>query len=305
MRPQLVYVASIGRSGSTLLELLLGAHPEIATLGELHLWPHEIAAGTSRLPCGCGSPLDACPFWAEMRRRVDPLAAPPPRLDAFREQMDYGRAFRLERMGDFWWNGSRSSADIDTYAANTYRVVEAFADVAAEETGHRPRLLVDASKDPYRLNWLARSGRFDLTILHLVRDPRGFVHSERKNVGDVRGRALLRLAARKSVGWRLHSALVRRTAALLPSDRYRLVRYEDLATEPARVIGEIQTLLGVAPDPTVITAFREHRYHAVGGNPMRHRAGGIALDERWRTELPTSAQHLIRLLTLPASRPFP
>jgi hypothetical protein len=299
MLPKLVYVASIGRSGSTLLELLVGAHPDVATMGELHLWPHEIALGHSRLPCGCGLPLEACTFWQEMRRRADPLIAPPPRLDAFREHLDYGKALRLGRLRDF---SSRSGSNplIDRYAANTQFVMATFADLAEEQTGRRPAWLVDASKDPYRLNWLIRSGRLDITVLHIVRNAAGFVHSERKNLGDPDGLPLLRLAARKSAAWRLQHLLVRRSAALLPSGRYGLVRYEDLATEPGRVVAEVQALLGCSPDPSVIDTFRDRRFHAVGGNPMRHKADGITLDERWRTELAPFAQRITQLVSGPA-----
>lgn len=302
MLPKLVYIASIGRSGSTLLELLLGAHPDMATLGELHLWPHEIAHGASRLPCGCGLPLETCPFWQEMRRREDPLTASPPRLDAFREHLDHGQALRLGRLRDFR-AGPGSSVAIDSYGHNTQRVMQAFADLTEEWTGRRPGWLIDASKDVYRLNWLIRSGLFDLTILNIVRDPRGFVHSERKNVGEVNGLRLLRLAARKSVAWRLQNLLVQRSIALLPPGRHHSIRYEELASEPGRVVAEVQALLGCSPDPSVIDTFRERRFHAVGGNPMRHRGGGIALDERWRTDLAPSAQRVTKLLTGLARRP--
>lgn len=301
MLPKLVYVASIGRSGSTLLELLLGAHPDMATMGELHLWPHEIAHRTSHLPCGCSLSLEACPFWQEMRRREDPLRAPSPRLDAFREHLNHGRALRIRRWRDF---GSRpgSSPAIDTYGGNTQRVMEAFADLTEEATDRRPGWLIDSSKDPYRLSWLIRSGRFDMTVLHMVRDPRGFVHSERKNVGEIDGLGLLRLAARKSMAWRLHHMLVRRSAALLAPGRYQLIRYEDLASEPGRVVAEVQARLGCSPDPSVVDTFRDRRFHAVGGNPMRHQAGGITLDERWRTELAPFAQRMTKLLTGTAGR---
>src|SRR5436190_1536245 len=161
-RVRLVYVASIGRSGSTLLELLLGAHEDIATVGELHLWPHELRPGGRHLPCGCGLPIEACPFWLEMARRVDPLGSPPPRLDAFREEHTGGRTLRLGRLLDFL---VRPRPEVDrevaTYADNTERTLRAFADLTEETTGRRPDWLVDASKDPYRLAWLVRSGRFD------------------------------------------------------------------------------------------------------------------------------------------------
>src|SRR5437868_12622660 len=58
---KLIYIASSGRSGSTVLELLLGAHSACWTLGEFHVLPWLLR--TNVKPCGCGSPVAQCPFW--------------------------------------------------------------------------------------------------------------------------------------------------------------------------------------------------------------------------------------------------
>jgi hypothetical protein len=297
--PRLVYVASIGRSGSTLLELLLGAHPDVVTTGELHLWPHELGLKKSRLPCGCGLPLEECPFWTEMARRHDPREAPPPQIHYFREDYNHGHTLRMGRLGDFARGRRPPSADIRQFGVNNAVVFENFADLTEEVTRRRPDYLVDSSKDPYRLNWLIRSGMFDIKVLHVVRDPRGFVNSERKNVGDIKGARLLALATRKSGAWALQNHLVRRSARLLPDGNYRLVEYERLATSPREVLEEVCATLGCAPAPEMIDGFRERRFHAVGGNPMRHRPEGIKLDEAWREQLGSGAQRLTRALTTP------
>jgi len=58
--------------------------------------------------------------------------------------------------------------------------------------------------------------------------------------------------------WRLSVDAVLETAAHLPSDRYLLVRYEDLLNAPAHTIARIETFLGLPADPAV-TAFAEER----------------------------------------------
>ena len=61
MTRPLVFLASIGHSGSTLLELLLGAHPRIVGLGEV---AGTIAQAAQPLPvCTCGQPAEECPIW--------------------------------------------------------------------------------------------------------------------------------------------------------------------------------------------------------------------------------------------------
>lgn len=289
-RLPLVYVASIGRSGSTLLELLLDAHPRLTTTGELHLWPHELR-GEHRLPCACGLPVPDCPFWTELRRREDPLLAPEPRIDAFRESYLGGRTLRLPMLGQFR-PAARLPRQAAVYGENSARVFRAFADVAEEWTGERPGWLVDASKDPYRLLWLLRSGRFDVTVLHVVRDPRGFVNSESKNDG-ARGPALRALAVRKAGAWAVQNELIRRAASAAgPGARYLAVPYERLASDPVRMLREVWAAIGCEPDDSVVDRFRERRFHAMGGNPMRHDDRGIRLDEAWRRSLPPDVQRL-------------
>lgn len=307
-RTRLVYVASIGRSGSTLLELLLGAHSQVATIGELHLWPHEIRATGRQLPCGCGKALLECSFWDEVRGRVDPLTAPPPRIDAFREAHTAGRTLRLDRLRDFLPRSPGSGtapipADIATYADNNDRVYRGFLDHTREVTGTRPRWLVDSSKDPYRLLWLLRSGRFDLTVVHVVRDPRGFVNSERTNA-PVDGFALLRLAARKSGAWVAVNRMVRRCGRLAPPGRYLLVSYERLARDPRSVMTDLCAGIGCGFEEGVLDGLRAERFHAIGGNPMRHGRREIRLDEAWRTGLSPAAQRLTQLVTAGHRRPF-
>ena len=65
-RIRLVYVLGGGRSGSTLLDTILGNHPTIESVGELssvleHGW-------SDSRQCACGQSAPQCPFWSEVRR---------------------------------------------------------------------------------------------------------------------------------------------------------------------------------------------------------------------------------------------
>jgi len=70
-RPGLIFIASLGRSGSTLLDLLLGANPAMVGLGEV--WKTLRLAGEDQHACTCGAPGLECPVWGailEGRRRT-------------------------------------------------------------------------------------------------------------------------------------------------------------------------------------------------------------------------------------------
>lgn len=288
----LVYVLSTGRSGSTLLDLLLGTHPGLATVGEFQLLPHFVRDPTAR--CGCGELLPACPFWGPLLDAA-PIAHAAYPLDAVRETRDAGRLARPELL----------PAALLGYAAGGVRAraraygaanAEALRAVAAST---RATALVDASKDPYRLLLLARSGRFDLHVIHLVRDPRAVVFSF---AGPT---PAPRRAARLAVRWAAQQVLFARLArTTVPPDRTTVVRYEDLATDPERTMARVGTRLGVDPAAFDTRGFRDHINHAIAGNPMRGRDDAIAFDDRWRAGLEPRAGTIAWSVTAPVARAY-
>src|SRR5207302_7960282 len=60
--PTCVYIASPSFSGSTVLAMLLGRHPEIATIGEMKGGQEDLAT----YACSCGTRFIKCPFWASL-----------------------------------------------------------------------------------------------------------------------------------------------------------------------------------------------------------------------------------------------
>ena len=300
----LIYIASIGRSGSTLLESMLGAHSEIATMGEVHIWPHEIGQGGVQ-PCACGNHVQHCPFWIEMRRRVDPLKQEGPTLHFFREKHNAGRTLRRNRLKAFGPHPTETlteSADIMAYGRNNQAVFQAFLDVTAAMLDGQPRWIVDASKDPYRLLWLLRSGLFNVKVIHLVKNPRGFVYSVTKpylrKQGLAAGARRLYYTARQSTAWVIQNHLVSKIAQhhLDPTD-YLLVNYETLAADPVATFASVCDGIGCGVEPEAVDNFRAGALHTIAGNPMRYQNTSIRLDEQWKTQLPYSSRKLAEAIT--------
>ena len=284
----LVYVLSNGRSGSTLLDLLLGSHPRVWTLGELQVLPHELRE--QRAPCGCGEPVGACPFWTGVLPELETDGAPP-RLEHFREAHGFGRVVRPEHLCDLVRgraHGARA-ASAAAYADRTVSVLRAAWRAALERSTEPVEWLVDASKDPYRLLWLRHHPELDLRVVHLYKDPRAFVHAMRR--GHERGRATttLRFAAR----WRIENGLMSRLYRTLPAERRLALHYEDLAADPAAACTRVARVLDVRPDRFDPSTFRERENHAISGNSMRWREEGVVLDETWRSELPAGWSVLV------------
>src|SRR5688572_23122049 len=76
MRPVAVFVLSDVRSGSTLLDQCLGAHPKFVSLGEVHWLRAYVTEDRSiydpdhPLVCSCGLRVPDCPFWASVSDRM-------------------------------------------------------------------------------------------------------------------------------------------------------------------------------------------------------------------------------------------
>ena len=65
---KVLYIAGVGRSGSTLLERMLGAVPGSVNAGELNAIFSRVASQDQR--CGCGEPFSPAPFGGRGRRGV-------------------------------------------------------------------------------------------------------------------------------------------------------------------------------------------------------------------------------------------
>ena len=75
MRKQIVYMAGSGHSGSTLLGMMLGKHPEISDLGEANRLYISARAKKSIKPhlCGCGKSVKECYFWLKVTRELQKM----------------------------------------------------------------------------------------------------------------------------------------------------------------------------------------------------------------------------------------
>lgn len=293
----LIYILSSGRSGTTLLDMLLGAHPNTWTTGEIQLLPHELA--DPRSPCGCGNPVRRCAFWSNVieNTKVDRSGA---HVGYFRNKRQVGKVLRWAKLLDLL-RGSvseRWSPIATEYEDRNVQLFRSVKEEARTRTDQSIRWLVDASKDPYRLLWLQQSNRFDIRVIHLIKDPRSFVYSMVRPQLPGGGRKTIRMTGR----WIIENALMSRLCrtAFLPS-HVKQIAYEQLARSPKKTLEVLAKWLNLNPRPELVNSFREYENHAVSGNAMRWRDSEeeIRLDERWRQKLPVERSRFIRVFTAP------
>ena len=301
-----VYILSNGRSGSTLLDLLLGTHPKVWTLGEAHMLPLDVRIKDSH-PCGCGARYPDCRFWHPILSKI-PMDVGDYPIQYFREQGGGARSLRWGHLssvmrGRVQKKWEKAAEEYGKVNARFYRQVWRAAE---EHRGSPIAWLVDASKDPYRLSWLRSSGLFHLRVIHLMKDPRAFVYSMVQRIlrdnppSNKSMRQIIRFAGRWVVENSLFSQMCRVGYA---EDETYFLRYEELATKPQETLEALCRWLGLEFMNNV-EQFRKYTNHAIGGNKMRWESTGIRLDERWRNNLPSRYARVIWTLTWPLARAY-
>lgn len=296
--PVVLYLAGVGRSGSTLLGQLLGQVPGFVNVGELlaRYW----GSRRTLLPCGCGEPVESCEFWTAVTERAYGGWHSPELAAATNIQRSYTGTVLLPLLLLSPWQPQSVRQRTKEFEAHVHRLVRAVAAVSGAS------VLVDGSKDPALAVALHRVLGQRLRVLHLVRNPNGVAYSwtkvvRKELVGEPDAEMRRYRPSRLAVRWLRRNGLLE---LLRPRTGALLVRYEDVAARPvtelARVITFAAPAGAVAPvtDDASVDLMETHSW---GGNPMRMRSGQltIRLDEQWRHQLPRRQRRLVTAITAP------
>lgn len=279
---EVLYVVGSGHTGSTLMNIVLGQHPEITSHGELVYLARDGWVSNKR--CSCGTPANDCPFWSEVRRRwlervgADGVEVYVGLQDDFERHRSWPRLL-LQRY--------KPSKRFRAYSEHTRALFKTLQEVSG-----RP-IVVDSSKEPPRAFALTMIPGLDLRLMHLMRDGRGVARSH-----DKKGNSIWRTALFWIVANLASEQLLRR---LGPGKSVR-VRYEDLVADPGEELNRIGAVVGV--DLTRVAAALSNGDdfkvgHTIAGNRLRHsKSVRLRPDEgSWRDNLSIKKQRLFWALT--------
>jgi hypothetical protein len=294
-----VFIAGAPRSGSTLLERVLGMHDGLCPVGEAHfVW--ERSFGENQL-CGCASPFHECGFWGEVSRQAFGVAP---------SMVDYAAAQRLKDAVSWRWNlpwlllarrPAHQQSQLQTYGELLVRLYGAVLDVSGA------RIVLDSSKDPRHGLILSRLPGFAVHVVHLVRDPRAvaFSWTRRRKRPEIHWQAEdmpIERITRTAGRWSTHNALVEALAGAAAS--YSRVRYEDFVAAPDATIARLlspHAQIGSAPMRVAGAEVTLEPTHTVSGNPMRFKQGPlqITLDDEWRRAMAARDRWSVTSVTWP------
>ena len=298
-RTKVLFIAGSGRSGSTLLDNILGQVEGYFSCGELrYLWERGVLE--NRL-CGCGRHLLECPLWSSVLEEAFGGVDHDFASAMVRHQRHSGRARHVPRMLAHRRRPQEYAAGLGDYPERLARLYRAIA----ASTGST--VVIDSSKLP-AYGWILEGiASIDLRVVHLVRDPRAAAYSwMRKKVQPDRGRPGYmdpQHPLKSSFLWALWNSSAELFWSGSP-DRYLRLRYEDLVQRPQDSVRRVLDLLG---NPGLCLPFVDETTvqlepnHTVAGNPNRLQGGTVQLrpDAEWVTAMPMWARALVTTLTAP------
>ena len=266
---KIVFITSLERSGSTILDLTLGQHPEMISFGEVArvLKPH-CGGGMETVvdrPCSCGESVKHCRFWGPLTNRIA------------------GREHELSLT--------------DCYAL--------FLDVFSEVFGNN-YIPIDSSKFFKAMDalWKLEHEGLDFRVLFTIRDVRGWILSSRSADRRKREIPYMRVFSHDILNsWRpyLRHNILRSIPFWFPLewyirnmtiDRYlrkkKLKRirlsYEKFALEHEHEMPEICRFIGVNDETTL----KVPESHVVRGNRVafdQQKQTSIRYDVKWLKNL--------------------
>jgi hypothetical protein len=281
------YILAVSYSGSTLLAMLLGSHPEAVTVGEMRA---PAVGEPDTYLCSCGEPIKKCRFWRDVTERMAKRGIPGFDITEARISIHDSKNKYVRRLLDPMPRGPLLEAARTValsvspawppHLRDIHLRNGALVGVLREITG--AKVVIDSSKIALHLKYLLKSPELRIKVIHLVRDGRAVTMS-------MLGHGFKRDSRRESVAaaalsWRRNNEAAERVVAGLPASQWVPLQYEELCRQPEQTLRDLCKFLGLDPAQVVLD-FRSRQQHVLG-NDMRLKSGSdIRLDERWRTGL--------------------
>jgi hypothetical protein len=300
--PTLAYILAASHSGSTLLAMLLNAHPEVCSVGELQLGNLD---GGDRYPCSCGRLIKSCAFWLQVSTLMADHGVKFEAANAQTSIQSGGNCYTSRLLKPLvrqpsleWFRDAALSLSptwhrqLRNFRQRNHALIECLSNASGA------KVIVDSSKLGIRLKYLLGIPQPNVKVIRLVRDGRAvaLTYTDPANYADTKNPALrgggtggnrarerlsLEAAAHE---WRRSNEEAENLLRTLAPSQWIEVRYEELCTNTPAVLSRISTFLNLDPQQAA-TDFRSAEHHIVGNGMRLDTTSEVRLDDRWRSAL--------------------
>ena len=284
----ILYIMGRGHNGSTVLDLILGNHAKIQSVGELN---SGLRRGVDEV-CACGNNLAKCEYWALIRTRFE---------EHYPEVGNAGYAKMLKYLDNFY-----RMPQILTYCLlprwvdTQYLPMTRFLFQAIADSG-KSNIVVDSSKEFSRGAFLLSRFPNEAKVIYLVRDGRAILWSYLKRWRKTGTFDFMRKKRKVKFVWPCMMLLIAtfvvtemlaQTLKVFYRGRILTVRYEDVCSSPSEELARIGDFVGINMEDVIARVEAGESLsigHNIGGNAMRRSDTGCFTfkpDFAWKAELP-------------------
>lgn len=266
-----IFIIGVGRSGTSLLQSMLGAHPAIGFLPE-----------TQFLRKYC--------FSTRSKKLIEKKGS-----GFFRQKLRDDASFaRLQIRPE--------DCVLDQTPVS---IIGVYGQILKKYLLGRNKT-IPGDKDPRNLDFIKEIHQYfpDARILHIIRDPRDVVLSRTKAEWSKRWPFFLHACM-----YDVQLTRGRKWANRLFKDHYREIFYEDLLEQPEEVLKEICNWLNCAYDPAMLR-YQDTAKSLVASSEMQWKKETLGPllkknKNKWRTELTAYQVSLVERICTPALRQLP
>lgn len=250
-RLKIIYIATLGYSGSTLIDLLINNHSAVQSTGEVMFLDEWM---NNNLLCSCKSKIRDCSFWNDVIGRINDrdYYITDSKIDSF-----------IQKYTNFSF--IRKSKQFQ-YAMRTYELFKAVQEITGA------KYVLDSSKILGRLKLLALSDLFEIWVIHLIRNGLAvacshLVPKDRPSYDN--GMKTKTVPVYKTaIKWALFNRAAEKYQGT-KNIRFFKLRYEDLVKQPVDTMQTIFEWLGLEC-PHIINYPITDNIHNISGSRWRY-----------------------------------
>ena len=296
-KTSLIYIGGYGRSGSTLLDIILSNNEKIIGLGEIVAVPLN---KNESVCCSCGKELFKCEFFSRIFSKNKSVNA-----IVHKEMVSSCR--KMEHRNNIIKNFlfKRKNTLIEDYSKINNLLFGAIYKFKS------PIYILDSSKNApsasLRPITLKKYCGCNIKLIHLVRDCRGVIWSimkgSNKTIKSSENKKFLFPTIRAIFGWISANIITQLASFFIGKQNYLRIYYEDIENNPDILFKKIGEFLNLDLSPLIKKCLNSEAFlvaHKIGGNRMNNNEKiTIQIDNEWERKLPFKSHLLFWIFAWP------
>ncbi|MDD4353935.1 MAG: hypothetical protein PHN56_05775 [Candidatus Nanoarchaeia archaeon] len=259
---KIIYLSGIGRSGSTLIDLLLSTNQKIFSVGEVYQYQK---VKEDNLMCSCGKKFNNCDFWKQISKDLCKI-------------INHVNLIDYLKMTNYLINPISKNINFKNNSSN----YELFYKI--KKNNSKINFILDSSKDIARLIELDQDKRLEIYNISIIRNCSAVANSFSSGKQGKKKNYYISTIKWFFVNYIMFKYLKKRNKRTL------LIQYEDFCKHPEKEILRIEKYLKIKISKNYSEKIKNIEYHGLVPNRIakiknRKLFSGIKYDEKWKIEL--------------------